>query len=676
MTTADTGTGTDANFDAGIGTDADAGEAEAARAAGSALGLIAWHAERRPHAPALLIPDGPELTYRALAALVAAAEQGLRDLGLGPGHRVASVLADGLEAAVFFLAATGATVCCPLNPAYSAGEYDKAFADLAPAALVVAPGLSATARTAAERAGLPVVEFDVSAAAKSVAAHSADLHPADLHPTELRAADPADLAADLATGLFTLLPGSPGTPAPADGPQHPDTGERLLLQTSGTTERSKIVPLSWATMAAGARASCRAYSLGPDDRRLNIMALFHVQGLVGSVLTSLACGSSVVCAGAARPQDVLDWVARYEATWFSASPTMHRRILDSAPADWAAPERLRFVRSGSAALPPALRAELEAYYRLPVIESYGMTEAHQIASTPVELGARAMVPTGSELAFLVDGEVLQKAGVRGEIVVRGANVIARYLAPQEANASSFVDGWFRTGDEGELGDDGTLRITGRIKDLIVRGGEKVFPGEVENALLAHPAVHQAVVFGTPDPELTEQVVALVVLRPGASATDLELREAARTRLAPYKVPGVIERRDELPLSTGGKISRSAIAAAWRADVADAVAVPTAPAPVAPAPAAAASAEPAPVAPSTPLEAALAGIWSLVLKAPVPGVHDDFFALGGQSVEGVSLLAMIRESLNVEIDLLTLFDEANTISRMAAVIEAERHRVAS
>ena len=428
----------------------------------SPLALVRAHAARGADAVALLEPGGRTLTYRRLGEEVSCLADALRELGVRGRDRVVTVLPDGLDASVFFLAAATAAVATPLNPAYSENELENAFAVIAPALLVLSPGTSAAARAVAARRGVPVAELRRDGDGDSYA--------------------------------LALCSGSLGRHVPG-----PEAGECLLLQTSGTTGEGKLVPLTWPVMLAGARASGRAYDLGAADRRLNIMPLFHVQGLVGGLLASLACGSSVVCAATARPADVLRWLDASGVTWFSASPAMHQRIVEQAPEGWCPPAALRFVRSGSAALPPALRERLETFYQRPVVESYGMTEAHQIASTPLVAGATAMVPTGSEVGFLAGGEIARQAGVRGEIVVRGGNVVSRYVHPGQATTESFTDGWFRTGDEGELTADGALRITGRIKDLIIRGGEKVAPLEVENALVRHPAVRRAAVCGVPIP---------------------------------------------------------------------------------------------------------------------------------------------------------------------------------
>ncbi len=592
-------------------------------AAMSPLALIRGHAARAADAVALVEPDGLQLGYGQLADAVACLADELRRLGVQPRDRVAVVLPEGLDASVLLLAATSAAVAGPLNPAYSAQELDRALAELGPVLLVLGPGLSETARSVARRRGLPVAELQ-------------------------RDGD-----------RFRLTPPSATLRRP---PVRPDAGECLVLQTSGTTGQNKLVPLAWTTVLAGAAATSRAYQLTAADRRLNIMPLFHVQGLVGALLAALSCGSSVVCAPSPQPQDIPVWLADYRVTWFSASPALHQRILDAVPARWQPPAALRFVRSGSAALSPALRERLEAFYRVPVVESYGMTEAHQIASTPLVLGDRAMVPTGSQIGFLVDGDVVQAAGVRGEIVVRGDNVVARYLSPPQASAQAFVHGWFRTGDEGELTAAGRLTITGRIKDLIIRGGEKVAPQEVEDALLRHPAVRQAAVCAVPDPQVNEQVAAAVVLADGQTVSESALRAFARTLLAPYKIPTIIDFRTELPTASGGKVSRAALAHELGALGTPASGTGSRP-----------PADQQTAGPRTLLEQELARLWTDAVgpAEPAIGVHDDFFALGGHSLEGVALLRTVREALGVVLHPLALFDQANTIARMAALIERQR-----
>jgi len=578
----------------------------------SPLDLVLRHASEEPGRIALIPIGGDPITYSRLAETVIGATEALRGCGVPDGGRIATVLDDSAGSAVLMLAASSAGVCAPLNPAYSAAEFDRALATLDPAVLVSSPG-GGTARSAAERAGIPVAEWD-----------------------------------DVTGRLILVSSGSraaTASPAPVGG--------CLLLQTSGTTSDGKLVPLSRATVMAAARATVRAYHLDRNDRLLNVMPMFHVLGFVGSLLATLCAGGSMVCATTPRPDAIPHWLHDHEATWFSAGPALHEWILERLPAGWPPPKTLRFVRSGAAPLPAALRLRMAtAYGDVPIVETYGMTEAHQIASTPLVAGSAALVRTGSEVAVLADGEVTRTVGVRGELLVRGPNVIDRYLTDEDT-ASAFVDGWFRTGDEGVLAGGGALEITGRIKDLIIRGGEKVVPAEVEDVLRGHPAVADAVVVGVPDPRLTQQVGALIVMAAGSAVTDAELRDYARTRLAPHKVPTLVERRAAVPRTAHGKVSRAALAAEFLPQPENLTST------VAPAPG------------LDPIEAAVAGIWAAALQAPVSGRDESFFALGGESLTALRIIAMVSDVFGVDIDLLELFDAAATVGSMAALIKRDR-----
>jgi oxalate---CoA ligase len=289
-----------------------------------------------------------------------------------------------------------------------------------------------------------------------------------------------------------------------------------------------------------------------------------------------------------------------------------------------------------------------------------MTEAHQIASVPLPDGTAAagLIPTGSRVAILDRaGLPVTAPGVRGEIVVSGPNVVSGYLWPPEENDRAFTHGWFRTGDEGELHPDGSLRIVGRIKEIINRGGEKISPRDVERVLLDHPAVAEAAVVGVPDEVWTEQVAAALVLRTGQQADAAEIREFARTRLAAFEVPYRVVFRTALPLTDTGKVSRRLLAEEFAAEQAKAAERD--------------QAEPDRVAPRTAVEAALAGIWAQALRMDLVGAEDDFFALGGESLQAVALLTMVQEVFGVEIEPLVLFDDVSTVALMAELIERQR-----
>ena len=326
------------------------------------------------------------------------------------------------------------------------------------------------------------------------------------------------------------------------------------------------MPLSQANVIASAHHIGETLGLTPADRCLNIMPLFHIHGLIAAVLSSAAAGASVVCSPGFNALRFFAWLQESQATWYSAVPTMHQAILSRASRNAAIIEssRLRFIRSSSSSLPPTLMAELEETMAAPVIESYGMTEAaHQMASNPLPPRARKPgsvgIAAGPEVAIMSEAGGLLAVGETGEIVIRGANVTSGYARNPEANAGAFREGWFRTGDQGVFDAEGYLRITGRLKEIINRGGEKISPREVDEVLLGHPAIAQAVAFAMPHAKLGEDVAAAVVLREGADAGEREIRSYAAERIAAFKVPRRILIVDEIPKGPTGKLQRIGLA---------------------------------------------------------------------------------------------------------------------
>ena len=339
-----------------------------------------------------------------------------------------------------------------------------------------------------------------------------------------------------------------------------------MLHTSGTTSRPKIVPLSHANTCASARNISATLSLGPEDRCLNVMPLFHIHGLMAAVLASLSAGASVHCPSGFNALGFFAWLDAVRPTWYTAVPTMHQAILARAGRnrEIIGRSRLRLIRSSSASLPPQVMAELEEVFGVPVIESYGMTEAaHQMASNPLPPKPRKPgsvgLAAGPEIAILGESGALQPQGTQGEVAIRGDNVTTGYEANPEANAGAFTDGWFRTGDLGFFDEDGYLTITGRLKEIINRGGEKISPREVDEVLTGHDAVAQAVTFAVPHDKLGEDVAAAVVLREGRSLTEKELRDFAAKRLAAFKVPRTVVFLDEIPKGATGKLQRIGLA---------------------------------------------------------------------------------------------------------------------
>jgi acyl-CoA synthetase (AMP-forming)/AMP-acid ligase II/acyl carrier protein len=389
------------------------------------------------------------------------------------------------------------------------------------------------------------------------------------------------------------------------------------------------------------------------------MPLFHIHGLVAALLASLTAGAGVVCSPGFVATQFFDWLDAVRPSWFSAVPTMHQSILGRAEqyGEVIGRSPLRFIRSSSSSLAPQAMAGLEAVFKTPVIEAYGMTEAsHQMASNPLPPRARKPgsvgLPAGPEIAVLGPDGASLGAGEMGEVVIRGPNVTRGYVNNPAANQEAYVDGWFRTGDQGYLDDEGYLFLTGRLKELINRGGEKISPREVDEVLMDHPAVAQAVAFALPDPRLGEDVGAAVVLRPGATATALELRRFAAGRLADFKVPARVVFVEAIPKGPTGKLQR--IGLAEKLGLAGAATV-------------ARREKAAFVAPGNPIEEMLAGLWCQVLRVPSVSVNDRFLDVGGDSLLATMLLSRVRERLQLEVSL-TEFFEAPTVAEQSRLIE--------
>jgi acyl-CoA synthetase (AMP-forming)/AMP-acid ligase II len=412
-----------------------------------------------------------------------------------------------------------------------------------------------------------------------------------------------------------------------------------VLHTSGTTSRPNLVPLTQGNLVASARTIAHSLQLGPDDRCLNIMPLFHVHGLIGAVLASFAAGASVVCTPGFSAAEFASWHDAFAPTWYTGVPTMHQAtVAGDSGGDRRPPSRLRFIRSCSSALPPTLMHELEQKFRVPVIEAYGMTEAaHQVASNPLPPRIRKPgsvgLATGTEIAIMDEAGVLLGPETTGEVVIRGAGVTSGYSGLPDTNSKAFAGGWFRTGDQGRLDTDGYLFLTGRIKEIINRGGEKVSPREIDELLLQHPAVAQAVAFAVPHPTLGEDLAAAVVLRAGQSATENELREFALPRLAGFKVPSRIVIVEAIPKGPTGKLQRIGLAE----KLADRLQRPF-------------------VAPRDPVESVLADIWQEVLGIAPPGVHDNFFAAGGDSLRAARVVSRVNELFRTELTVPSVFHQ--------------------
>ncbi|HEX3867631.1 MAG TPA: acyl--CoA ligase [Gemmatimonadaceae bacterium] len=488
-------------------------------------------------APALSAPGGVALTYRALRSHVVEIGKAIAGQGIGHGDRIAIVLDNGPEMATAFLSIASAATAAPLNPTYRSEEFEFYLTDLRAKLLVVGTGKDSPVIGVAQKLGIPI----------------ARLVP---HP-------------ECGAGSFDLefeprANGETPPPIPVTPPSPGDIA--LVLHTSGTTSRPKIVPLAQKNICASAANIRNTLELTANDRGLVIMPLFHIHGLMAALCAPLSAGGEVSCSPGFHALKFFSWFDQVKPTWYSGVPTMHQAILLRAShnANSLKAHRLRFIRSSSSALPPTVIAELERVFGVPVVEAYGMTEAsHQMASNPLPPAARkpgTVGPSGGPEIRIVDdrGQTVPR-GATGEIVVKGANVMKEYESNPKANADAFYDGWFRTGDQGVMDDDGYVSITGRLKEIINRGGEKISPREVDEIIMEHPAVHQCVTFAMPHDMLGEDVAAAIVLRQGSTASDKELREFASTRLAPFKVPRKILILEQIPVGATGKLQRIGLA---------------------------------------------------------------------------------------------------------------------
>jgi acyl-CoA synthetase (AMP-forming)/AMP-acid ligase II len=328
------------------------------------------------------------------------------------------------------------------------------------------------------------------------------------------------------------------------------------------------VPLTHANLSISAQNVARSYALTQDDVSLCVMPLFHVHGLVASTLATLSTGGTVVVPGKFSPLSFWRVARDHNVTWYSAVPTLHQLLLARVQPGEAKPagaEKLRFIRSCSASLPPQVMHDLEQAFGAPVLEAYGMTEAaHQMSSNPLPPGKRLPGSVGRgtdvQVSIMDDKGAHLKPGERGEVVIKGPNVTKGYENNPEANASSFTDGWFRTGDQGVLDENGYLTLVGRLKELINRGGEKISPREIDEVLLAHPAVAEAVCFGVSHPTWGEEVSAAVVLK--ETATEADLLAYCKERLSDFKRPKQIHITETIPRTATGKIQRRIVAQAF------------------------------------------------------------------------------------------------------------------
>jgi oxalate---CoA ligase len=487
---------------------------------------ILRHAESRPQSVAVVATGFSPLTYRGLGEYLIRSATQWRESGVDRNDRVAVALPSGPDGALAIVAAACAAVAAPLDTQSTAPEIDGRLASLRPRAVVVPADAPSVARDVAKGRGIVVIDARREGHGK------------------------------LGLGLGAPAIGPPATPGEPDA-----AGTAFILQTSGTTASPKLIPFSHANMLAAAARVQSWFGLTPADRCLSVSPVCYSHGLKVTVFTPLITGGSLAFPTSPSSLDIDEWLGALRPTWYSAGPTLHRYMFDKTKLLPSARSihSLRFIVSGGAPLTQEVREGLSAALGVPVVEHYGSSEAAQIsANLPPPAANRpgtCGIPGKGTVKIVAESGREVSPGEHGEIMLGGPTVTSGYLDAPELNLMSFVGGWFRTGDIGSIDADGFLTLHGRKTEMINRGGEKISPTEIDEALLRHPDVAEAAAYAVPHSRLGEDVAAAVVLKEGAMATPLELREFLLPRLAKFKIPRRIVFVDRLPKGATGKVQR-------------------------------------------------------------------------------------------------------------------------
>ena len=595
---------------------------------------IQRHAERQPDHAAVVASGFAILSYRELQHLIDEVHTALRQAGFGRGARIAIAMRNGPQAALAIVAVACSAVSIPLNPRQTPNEIETSLAALRPDAVLVAKGADSAARRAAERDGITIIE----------AAHTKDD----------------------ALGFSIGEPATSFARAPNKSREPNAETPAFILQTSGTSAEPKLIPTSHRNMLAAAARVRTWFDLTPQDRCLCVSPVFYAHGLHVTVFAALLSGGTIAFPKDASKFDHSEWFGALKPTWYSAGPTLHRWVFDhiKSEADAKVGHSLRFVLSGGAPLPRDVQQGLEQTLGVPVVEHYGSSEGMQICSNLLPLGrskpGTVGVPLPDTIRIVADEGLRLPAGEWGEILVGGPTVVSGYLDAPALNSVAFADGWFKTGDVGSLDEDGYLTLHGRKDDLINRGGEKIAPVEIDDALMRHPAVDEAAAFPVRHSRLGEDIAAAVVIRSGVSATPDELRGYLQDKLASFKIPRQIKIRDELPKGQTGKVMRRRLTELLEEE--DAAETP------APGPRLVED-----TLANSSLVIQLTEIWERLLKMSPITLDDDFFQNGGNSLLAMEMHAELGPANRVKRYRVPL---CSTLPRSVTRTEAFRARPAT
>lgn len=585
--------------------------------------FIRFFAKENPQKTALEGINRKALLYKDLLAQAEKTHLFLVLADLGRNDPVSIILPEGPEMTAAFVSAACSVTTAPLNAGYSLDEFLFYFTDLQIKTLITSRDFCPAACQAANQLGIPILFLSYSQDDKA--------------------------------GRFDLRWDASPQKNSHSALAEPDDN-LLVCHTSGTTARPKIVPLSHRNVCVSAANIIRSLELTPYDRCLNVMPLFHIHGSIICAISTLVSGGTIIAAPRFNAPSFLSWMEETQPTWYSAAPSIHQSVLNHAikHPQVQKSHTLRLIRSSAAAMPPSVMAEIEELFKVPFIEGYGLSEtAHLLTSNflppfkrkPGSVGIAA----GPEVAVMdINSNCLLPPGHIGEIVARGPNVMRGYLNNPEANQQAFSAGWFRTGDQGYMDHDGYFYINGRIKEIINRGGEKIAPREIDEALLSLPHIQEAVTFAIPSRNLGEEVAAAVVIN-DSKITQKQIKYWLEEKLAHFKVPAHILIVDSLPKGPTGKIQRIKLAEYFGLDRLEQ------------------ENPPEHIFPRSPLEASLAAIWEEVLHLSEIGVNQTFISLGGDSILAGDIALLIQERLQVKLSFADLLD-ATTIADQAVLVK--------
>ena len=585
---------------------------------GTIAGTILAHSTRSDRA-AFVEPGGESTSYAETRRRVLALAEAMSAAGIRPGDIVGFVSPRSPLGLIGFLAISSVAVCCPLSARQRPEELAAALESM---------GVSTLVDACSDRSAIETARA------------------MRLRVLECRATE---------HGIDMKTVHSDCEITPEDIGVKP--GLALVMRTSGTTSKPKLVGLSHANVIAAASAIRSAYGLGEKDLCFNLMPLYHVHGLISGGMSSLLAGSAQLCTGPIAPASFAQAYEDLRPTWFTGSPPVHLALRDYYETAGRQPhnDRLRFFRSSSAPFPAPAIAALEELFGAPLYENYGMTETTATVCSNLPPPARRKVggvgsSIGAEIRIADEHGADVAQGVEGEILLKGPSVITEYLGCDDINARNFHGPWLRTGDVGYFDEDGDLFVVGRTKDLIKRGGQSIYPAEIDNALSAHDDIADAIAFAIHHPTLGEDLVAAVVPKAGAELKEPDLRAWLSNAVSTYKVPSAILVVDAIPRNEAGKVQRRELESALAAHFLPA-------------------GEPA----VSEVEAVVLDIWRKVLKRDDAGVTDNVLVLGADPLRCGHAAEIVREQFGWTITAQQIFQNP-TVREQARFLSSTRQAI--